>query len=59
VEVLIGPEWKDVTGNWRKQHNEELYNSQPPTKYYSDDRNKWDRIGGKCASYGGGFGRKT
>jgi len=28
--VLIGSEWNDVTGNWRKLRNEELYDSHPP-----------------------------
>jgi hypothetical protein len=26
LRKVFGPKWDDVTGDWRKQHNEELHN---------------------------------
>jgi len=37
----------NVTGEWRKLHNEELI------KYYSGDKIEKNEVGGACSAYGG------
>jgi hypothetical protein len=39
---VFGPERDEVTGEWRKLHNEEL-----------NDKIEKNRMGGECSAYGG------
>jgi hypothetical protein len=41
-----------VTGEWKKLHNEKLYDLYH-TKYYSGDEIKKNEIGGECSMCGG------
>jgi len=42
-----------VIGEWRRLHNEELYElNPPPTKYYSGDPIKNNETGWECGTYG-------
>jgi hypothetical protein len=59
VEVLIGPEWKDVMENWRKLHNEELYDSHPSQNIIWMIETKGIKWEGNVPHMGEGFGRKT
>jgi hypothetical protein len=43
-----------MTGDWRRQHNKELFDCTS-TKYYSDDQLKNSGMGGACGMYGGEF----
>jgi hypothetical protein len=42
----------EVTGEWRRLHNEELYNLYS-TKCYSDDKIKKNEMGRASSQYGG------
>ena len=57
---IFGPKRDEVTGEWRKLHNEEL-NDLYSTQYYSGDQNERGWI---CSTYGRqmcmeGFGGET
>jgi hypothetical protein len=60
---IFEPKMDEVTGGWRKLHNEELYNFF--TKYNYNDEIKDDEMGRACSMHGGeakymlGLGRKT
>ena len=43
----------EVTGEWRRLHNEELLRSVLFTKYYSGDRIKENEMGDACSTDGG------
>jgi hypothetical protein len=45
---IFGPKRDEETGEWRKQHNEEL---NYLTKYYSGDQIEKDEMGGACSTY--------
>jgi hypothetical protein len=50
----LGPKGNEITGEWRKQHNEELHDL-----YYSPTIGRAMKIeknemGGSCSAYGGG-----
>jgi len=55
---IFGPKRDEITGEWRKLHNEEL------TQYCASDKIKKIEIGGACSAYGvgerrvQGFGRE-
>jgi hypothetical protein len=49
---IFGPKKDEVTGEWRKLHNEEL-NDLHLTKYYSSDQIEKNEIGRVCSTYGG------
>jgi len=49
---IFGPKRDEVTGEWRKLHNEELNNLL--TQYCSGDKIKKNEMGGACSAYGGG-----
>jgi hypothetical protein len=48
---IFGPKRDEVTGGWRKLHNEELHGL-----YSSPDQSKEDEMGGACGAHGGGEG---
>ena len=56
---IFGPRREEVTGEWRKLHNEERL-----TQYSSGDKIEKNEVGGVCSAYGGeerrihGFGRE-
>jgi len=43
---IFGPKRDEVTGEWRKLHNEEL------TQYCASDKIKKNEMGGACSAYG-------
>jgi hypothetical protein len=51
---IFGPTRDEVTGEWRRLHNEELNGSVLIAKYYSGDQIKKNEVGGACSTYGGG-----
>jgi hypothetical protein len=60
---IFGPSRYEVTGVWRKLHNEELNDLKVlHTQYFSGDKNE---MGGTCSAYRGkerriqGFGGET
>jgi len=61
----FGPKRDEVTGVWRRLHNEELYDLYSLTKYYPGDQIKKNEMGGACSTYGRhkkciqGFGGET
>jgi hypothetical protein len=55
----FGPKWDEVTGKWRKLHNEELhilYLSQNIIRQIKSRRMRWAGRGMKCVQ---GFGGKA
>jgi hypothetical protein len=58
---IFGLKRDEVTGEWRKLHNEELNDHQ----YYANDKIEKNEMGGSCSAYGGeerrvqGFGKET
>jgi hypothetical protein len=46
---IFGPKRDEVTGEWRRLHNEELNDI---TKYCSGDQIKKNEVGGACSMYG-------
>jgi hypothetical protein len=62
---IFWPKRDDVTGEWRRVHNEELYDLYLLTKYYLGDKIEKNEMGGAYSMYGGhekciqGFGGET
>jgi hypothetical protein len=62
---IFGPKRDKVTGEWRRQHNEELYDLYSLTKYYLGDQIEKNEMGGAYSTYWGhdrcilGFGVET
>ena len=62
---IFGPKRDRVTGEWRKQHNEELNDLYSSFKFCSHDKIEKNEMGGACSAYGGeerriqGFGGET
>jgi hypothetical protein len=60
---MFGPKRDEVTGEWRRLHNEELMICTLIT-YYSGDQIEKNEMSGACSTYGGeerclpGFGRE-
>jgi hypothetical protein len=50
---ISGPKRDDVTGQWRKLHNEELRDLYPSAKYNLYDQVEEDEMGGACSHNGG------
>jgi hypothetical protein len=54
---VFGPKRNEVTGEWRRLHNEELYAPVLLTRYSSGNQIKQANIGRVFSAYGvGGFG---
>jgi len=59
---IFGPSRYEVTGEWRKLHNEEINDLYCTPNIFSGDKNE---MGGTCSAYGGderriqGFGGET
>jgi hypothetical protein len=49
---IFGPKRDEVTGEWRKLHNEELNDLY--AQYFSGDKTENNEMGGTCSAYGGG-----
>ena len=49
---LFGPKKDEITGEWRKLHNEEI--NDPLTPYFSGDQIEKDEMGGACSTMGRG-----
>ena len=49
---IFGPKRDEVTGEWRKLHNEEI-KSVLLTQYFSGDKIEKNKMGGACSAYGG------
>jgi hypothetical protein len=56
----FGPERDEVTGEWRRLHNEELYDLYSPPNVIPSVQIRKNEMGGACGTYGGkmhaGFG---
>jgi hypothetical protein len=52
LRIMFGHKRDEVTGEWRKLHNEEL-NCLYSTQYCSGDQIKQNEIGKACSTYGG------
>jgi hypothetical protein len=50
---IFGPKRDEVTGEWRKLHNEELY-SVLLTQYCMGGKKEKNEMGGAYGAYGGG-----
>ena len=50
---VFGPKRDEVTGEWRKLHNEELRDPLLPTQYCAGGKIE-NEVGGACCMYGGG-----
>ena len=65
LRKICGSKRDEVTGGWRRLHNEELLYSILLTKYYLGDKIKKNEVGGTCNTYCGeerciqGFGGET
>jgi hypothetical protein len=54
LRKVFGPRRDEVTGEWRKLHNEELNDLHVLlTKCYSSDQIKKNEMGRACNTYGG------
>ena len=53
---IFRPKKNEVTGEWRKLHNEELNDLYSSSKYYSGDQIKKNEMGGAYSMYGGEVG---
>jgi hypothetical protein len=51
---VCGSERNEVTGDWRRLHNEELHDLFPLPSYYSGVEIKKNEMGGACSTYGEG-----
>ena len=62
---IFEPKSDEVTGEWRKLHNEELNDLHSYTQIYSGDQIQKNEMGGPCRMYGRkerciqGFGGET
>jgi hypothetical protein len=53
LRKIFGPKREEVTGDWRKLHNEELHNYCPSPYVIRDDQMKKDEMGGVRNTCGG------
>jgi len=62
---IFGPKRDEVTGDWRKLHNEELSDLYCSPNIVRVIKSKKNEMGGACSAYGGeerriqGFGGET
>ena len=50
---VFGPKRDEVTGEWRKLHNEELSDLYSFTQYCAGGKIEKNEMGGACGAYGG------
>jgi hypothetical protein len=50
---IFGPKRDEVTGEWRKLHNEELNGLYSLTQYRAGDKIEKNEMGGACSADGG------
>jgi hypothetical protein len=50
---IFGPKRGEVTGEWRRLHNKELYALYSSPKYHSGDQVKKTEMGRTFGTYGG------
>ena len=50
---VFGPKRDEVTGEWRKLHNEELSELVLLTQYYAGGKIEKNEMGVACGTYGG------
>jgi hypothetical protein len=53
---ILGLKRAEVTGEWRKLHNEELHDLNPLTHYSAGDKIEKNEVGTECSSDGEGRG---
>jgi hypothetical protein len=51
---IFGPKRDEVKGEWRKLHNEELYNSYSSPDINRQVKVKANEVGGACGTHGRG-----
>ena len=51
---VFGPKRDEVTGEWRKLHNEELRDLYSLPQYCAGGKIEKNEMGGVCGAYGGG-----
>ena len=49
---VFGPKRDEVTEEWRKLHNDELWGSLLPTQYCAGGKIEKNEVGGACGAYG-------
>jgi hypothetical protein len=49
---IFGPKRDEVTGEWRRLHNEELYDLYCSPNIIGGDKIKKNDMGGACSTYG-------
>ena len=49
---IFGPRRDEVTGEWRRLHNEELNDLYSPTQYCAGDKIEKNEMGWACGAYG-------
>jgi hypothetical protein len=52
LRIIFGPKRDEVTGDWRKLHNEELNDLYSSSKYCSWDKIENNEMGGARSAYG-------
>ena len=55
LRKVFEPKRGDVTGDWARQHNEQLHVFVLLTKYFSDNHMKQNEMGGACDMYWGEY----
>ena len=53
---IFGPRRDEVTGEWRRLHNEKLNDILLLTQYCAGDKIEKNEMGWACGAYGGGEG---
>jgi hypothetical protein len=49
LREIFGPQRDEVTGEWRRLHNEKLYDLTPQ-QYFSCDKIEKNEMGGACSA---------
>jgi hypothetical protein len=53
LRKIFGPQTNEVTGEWRRLHNEELYDMYSSQNIVRVIKSKKSDVGGACSTYGG------